>query len=101
MCLLPDWEKWNRDELLSAAKNRDPDALVGLAEYCRANGVALLTYGALAGGFLSDRWLGISGGTVSEAPEEYRCIVEEAGGWDTLQNLQLKFLEHLGVNSFD
>jgi aryl-alcohol dehydrogenase-like predicted oxidoreductase len=57
---------------------------------CRRHGVGLLAYGALAGGFLSERWLG------QPAPREplenrslvkYRLIIEESGGWDYLQAL--------------
>lgn len=62
----------------------------GMVEYCRAHGIALLCYGTVAGGFLSDRWLG------QPAPAEplanrsltkYRLIVEEFGGWPVFQQL--------------
>ncbi len=59
----------------------------GLIEYCRGAGVALLTYGALAGGFLTDRWHRQHDDARSAGSEEYRCIVDEAGGWDSLQSL--------------
>ena len=53
-------------------------------------GVKLLCYGAVAGGFLSERWLG------APAPEQplenrslvkYRLIIEEFGGWEQFQEL--------------
>ena len=53
-------------------------------------GVKLLCYGAVAGGFLSERWLG------APAPEQplenrslvkYRLIIEEFGGWERFQEL--------------
>ncbi|MEM1205035.1 MAG: aldo/keto reductase [Acidobacteriota bacterium] len=56
----------------------------GMAELCAARNVHLLCYGSLAGGFLTDRWVG------RDAPEEplgnrslvkYRLIIDEAGGW--------------------
>lgn len=62
----------------------------GMVEYCRANRIALLCYGTVAGGLLSDRWLG------RPAPAEplenrslvkYRLIVEEFGSWDAFQRL--------------
>lgn len=62
----------------------------GMAELCVRRGIGLLCYGALLGGFLSERWLGVP------APAEplenrslvkYRLIVEEAGGWPALQRL--------------
>ncbi len=61
----------------------------GMAELCRERGVALLAYGALAGGFLSGRWLGAD---PPERPEnrslvKYRLIVEEFGGWPLYQEL--------------
>lgn len=59
----------------------------GLIEYCRSAGIALLTYGALAGGFLTNRWHSQSENVRSAGPEEYRCIVDEAGGWDALQTV--------------
>lgn len=61
-----------------------------MAETCRRHGIGLLTYGALAGGFLSERWLG------QPAPRQplenrslikYRLIIDECGGWDYLQAL--------------
>src|SRR5215470_1999659 len=62
----------------------------GLAAFCAAHGIALLCYGTLAGGFISERWLG--------APEprppfanrslvKYRLIVDDFGGWPRFQAL--------------
>ena len=62
----------------------------GMAELCATQRVALLCYGTVAGGFLSDRWLGVP------SPEEpltnrsltkYRLIIEEFGGWSSFQAL--------------
>ncbi|HEV7254214.1 MAG TPA: aldo/keto reductase [Mesorhizobium sp.] len=61
-----------------------------LAEAARQRGVSLLCYGTVAGGLLSDRWLG--------APEpkevfenrslvKYKLIIDEWGGWDLFQAL--------------
>jgi aryl-alcohol dehydrogenase-like predicted oxidoreductase len=70
----------------------------GMVEFCRANGIGLLCYGTVAGGFLSDRWLG------EPAPAEplanrsltkYRLIVEEFGGWAAFQEL-LATLRRIG-----
>ena len=52
--------------------------------------VDLLCYGSVAGGLLSDRYLGQPDvGDVHEnrSLTKYRLIVEEAGGWDGLQSL--------------
>lgn len=61
-----------------------------MAELCRQHGVRLLTYGALAGGFLSDRWLdeedpGMDVGNRSLT--KYRLIIDEFGGWEAFQRL--------------
>ena len=64
---------------------------------CRSHGVAMLCYGTLAGGFLSDRWLN----GVDPAPPgprrsltlenrsltKYRLIIDEYGGWTAYQGL--------------
>lgn len=61
-----------------------------MATLCGEAGVQLLCYGGLAGGFLSDRYLG------QPAPSEpldnrslvkYRLIIEEYGGWSRFQDL--------------
>ena len=59
----------------------DRRPLKGLTDLCRERGVALLGYGALAGGLLSD-----AGGTPldSRSLTKYRLIVEEAGGREVL-----------------
>jgi aryl-alcohol dehydrogenase-like predicted oxidoreductase len=65
----------------------------GLAELCARNGMHLLCYGTLAGGFLSDRWLGAMDPQVDSATLEnrsltkYRLIIEEIGGWALFQSL--------------
>ena len=54
----------------------------------RNHGIALLCYGSVAGGLLSDRYLGQA---APQAPFEnrslakYMLIVEEMGGWEALQ----------------
>ena len=62
-----------------------------LLELCRQHGVKLLAYGTLAGGFLTERWLGEpepnddAHSTWSQM--KYRRFVEQAGGWEALQEL--------------
>lgn len=61
-----------------------------MAEAAAAHGVSLLCYGTVAGGFLSERWLGV---TEPEAPLEnrsltkYKLIIDDFGGWDLFQAL--------------
>jgi len=62
----------------------------GLSELCRAHGVALLCYGAVAGGFLSDRWLGVGepgAALANRSLTKYKLIIEDFGGWDLFQEL--------------
>ena len=61
-----------------------------MAEFCAAHGIALLCYGAVAGGFLSERYLG----SVDPTPPlenrslvKYRLIIEEFGGWKRFQEM--------------
>jgi len=62
----------------------------GMAELCREQDIHLLCYGSLAGGFLTDRWVG------AEEPQEplpnrsltkYKLIIDEFGGWTLFQEL--------------
>jgi aryl-alcohol dehydrogenase-like predicted oxidoreductase len=62
----------------------------GLADFCREQGIQLLCYGTLAGGFLTRRYLGAA---QPKAPlpnrslTKYDLIIEEFGGWKALQLL--------------
>jgi aryl-alcohol dehydrogenase-like predicted oxidoreductase len=62
----------------------------GMVELCRERGIGLLCYGTLAGGFLSERWLGVP---APEAPlanrslVKYRLVIDEFGGWPLFQEL--------------
>ncbi len=62
-----------------------------------AHGTQLICYGALAGGFLSQRWLGQSdpaGSLTNRSLIKYRLIIDECGGWDGFQAL-LAVLDHV------
>ena len=61
-----------------------------MAAAARANGVQLLCYGTVAGGFLSDRWLGESepaSPLENRSLVKYKLIIDEAGGWGVFQDL--------------
>ena len=52
--------------------------------------MGLLCYGALAGGFLSERWLGVPAPVEpleNRSLVKYRLIIEEFGGWARFQEL--------------
>jgi aryl-alcohol dehydrogenase-like predicted oxidoreductase len=61
-----------------------------LIELCAENNMYALCYGTLAGGFLTDRWLGVK----EPAPPfenrslvKYKLIIDEFGGWELFQLL--------------
>ena len=62
----------------------------GLVALCRKHDVHLLCYGSVAGGFLSDRWLGQA---EPQPPFEnrsltkYKLIIDDFGGWKLFQQL--------------
>ncbi len=62
-----------------------------LVDLARTRDVRLLAYGSLAGGFLSDSWLGREDPKLETLANrslvKYRLIVEEVGGWTTFQGL--------------
>ena len=69
----------------------DRRAAGALSDVCRARGVRLLAYGTLAGGWLSNRWLGRPEPewerTGSWSQMKYGRFLRVAGGWDALQRV--------------
>ncbi len=62
----------------------------GLAALAQARGMKLLCYGTVAGGFLSDRWLGVAEPREplpNRSLTKYKLIIDDAGGWDWFQAL--------------
>jgi aryl-alcohol dehydrogenase-like predicted oxidoreductase len=62
----------------------------GLAMQCARDGVGLLCYGAVAGGFLSDRYLGEPDPVApleNRSLVKYRLIIDEFGGWNRFQEM--------------
>jgi len=64
----------------------------GMVSYCLEQNIALLCYGTLAGGFLTNKWLGKRDPGYGENLEnrsliKYRLIIDEFGGWDAFQEL--------------
>lgn len=59
--------------------------------YCLASGARVLGYGTVAGGLLTERWLGRSDpgleGLETWSQMKYYRFVQAAGGWDALQAL--------------
>ncbi|UCD79248.1 MAG: aldo/keto reductase [Desulfobacterales bacterium] len=68
-----------------------------LEALCRENDLMLLSYGSIAGGFLTEKYLGV---TEPQEPFEnrsltkYKLIIDDFGGWDLFQEL-LKCLKRI------
>jgi aryl-alcohol dehydrogenase-like predicted oxidoreductase/enamine deaminase RidA (YjgF/YER057c/UK114 family) len=62
-----------------------------MSAFCLNHGVRLLAYGTLAGGLMSERWLGRPEPGVDEIADwsksKYKRFVDAAGGWGVLQSL--------------
>ena len=62
----------------------------GIAAQCARDGIGLLCYGALAGGFLSERYLGRPDPAApleNRSLVKYRLIIDEFGGWGRFQEM--------------
>ncbi|HEY2465293.1 MAG TPA: aldo/keto reductase [Steroidobacteraceae bacterium] len=61
-----------------------------MLDYCRAHGIALLCYGTVCGGFLSERWLGMPDPGASFSNRslvKYKLVIDDFGGWELFQEL--------------
>ncbi|MEM0934405.1 MAG: aldo/keto reductase [Pseudomonadota bacterium] len=67
----------------------DRRALGPLSDVASTTGVRLLAYGTLAGGFLSERWLGADepAGVPDWSKMKYKRFIDSAGGWGGFQGL--------------
>jgi aryl-alcohol dehydrogenase-like predicted oxidoreductase len=62
----------------------------GMVAYCQSQQIALLCYGTVAGGFLSERWLGQpepAGSLTNRSLVKYKLIIDDFGGWEAFQDL--------------
>jgi aryl-alcohol dehydrogenase-like predicted oxidoreductase len=61
-----------------------------VADLAAKHGFKFLCYGSVAGGFLSDRWLGEPEPTMpleNRSLVKYKLIIDDFGGWDLFQDL--------------
>ncbi len=69
----------------------DQRAMGRMAEVCKEYNVKLLAFGTLAGGFLTDKWLGKQEPSQEElttwSQMKYKRFIEAAGGWQPYQDL--------------
>lgn len=71
----------------------------GMIELCRAQNIAVICYGTVAGGFLSERWLGRrepGAELTNRSLIKYKLIIDEFGGWKVFQQL-LETLSRIAV----
>jgi aryl-alcohol dehydrogenase-like predicted oxidoreductase len=69
----------------SLLDRRPEKHMTGLA---REAGITLLPYGVLAGGFLTEKYLGGEAPAVmNRSLQKYRLIIDEIGGWSALQQM--------------
>lgn len=68
----------------------DQRPLNGLADFARRNAISFLCYGTVAGGFLSERWLGKPEPDMrleNRSLVKYKLIIDDFGGWQLFQEL--------------
>lgn len=61
-----------------------------MAAFAAAHNMGLLPYGVVAGGFLSDKYLGVAARDVdvnTYSKGKYASVLGQAGGWAWLQQL--------------
>ncbi len=75
-----------------------------MAEFCGANGIAILAYGTLAGGFLTEHWLGAPEPAEADLTTwslmKYKRFIDVAGGWAAYQQVLVaadRVAQRLGV----
>jgi aryl-alcohol dehydrogenase-like predicted oxidoreductase len=62
----------------------------GMTDFCADHNISMLCYGTVAGGFLSDKYLGMSEPCPpfkNRSLAKYKLIIDEFGGWDLFQEL--------------
>lgn len=67
-----------------------------LGQYCVANGIGIIAFGTVAGGFISERYLGAKEPSeyATRSNVKYKLIIDDFGGWDLFQEL-LNVLGHI------
>lgn len=69
----------------------DQRAVGEMTALCLKHGVKLLAFGTVAGGFLSEKWLGKPEPVLNESltwsQMKYKRFIDAAGGWDQFQDL--------------
>jgi len=77
----------------------DRRAEAGMAQFCIENGIGILCYGTVAGGFFSEKFLNKPEPKAVETRSniKYQLIIDEFGGWDLFQEL-LNVLNKIAIS---
>jgi aryl-alcohol dehydrogenase-like predicted oxidoreductase len=62
----------------------------GMIDLCASRNIAVICYGTVAGGFLSERWVGrreAGDDLTNRSLIKYKLIIDDFGGWDLFQQL--------------
>lgn len=69
----------------------DQRALHGMTELCEEFNIKLLAFGCVAGGFLTEKWLGVPEPELHDLATwslaKYKRFIDAAGGWSAFQDL--------------
>ena len=69
----------------------DQRAAGQMSKVCQKHGVKILAFGTMAGGFFSEKWIGMPDPGIHDqlswSQMKYRRFIEESGGWETFQQL--------------
>jgi aryl-alcohol dehydrogenase-like predicted oxidoreductase len=71
----------------------------GLGQYCHQNGIGIIAFGTVAGGFISEKYLEKSEPDefATRSNVKYKLIIDDFGGWELFQEL-LKLLDSIAKN---
>ncbi len=71
----------------------------GLSQYCLENEIGIIAFGTVAGGFISEKYLGAKEPDqfATRSNIKYKLIIEDFGGWDLFQEL-LQLLSSISKN---
>lgn len=71
---------------------------LSLGQYCIENGIGIIAFGTVAGGFISERFLGAKEPSeyATRSNVKYKLVIDDFGGWDLFQEL-LKTLGEIAV----
>lgn len=69
----------------------DQRARGSMTQLCQQHGIKILAFGTIAGGFLTERWLGRPEADIDSLPTwsqmKYKRFIDVAGGWEAYQHL--------------